>query len=68
METLMQIHPNIVRDAVSRSGISKAEIARRAEVHPNSLVGIEVVEAWNPKWFTLEALCKAVDEIKRERA
>lgn len=60
-------NPDVVRDAISRGRISKAEIARRADLHANSLTGVEY-ESWNPKWHTLCAICSAIDEIKRERA
>jgi len=60
-------HPDIVRDAIQRSAIAKAELARRAAIHPNSLNGVEQ-PAWDPRWSTLRKLCDAVDEIKRERA
>ncbi len=63
----MTIHPDTIRDAVARSAISKAELARRAEIHQSSLTGLER-EDWNPTWFTLTKLCTAAEEIKRERA
>lgn len=61
------LHPNEIRKAISQSAITKAELARRASVHPNSLATVES-EDWNPRWKTLEALCAAVTEIKAERA
>jgi len=60
-------NPQFVRDAITRGKISKAEIARRADIHANSLTGVEY-ETWNPKWHTLCAICRAIEEIKRERA
>lgn len=60
-------HPDEVRDAISRSGITKAELARKAGVHANTLANVEA-DAWSPRWKTLEALCQAADEIKAERA
>lgn len=63
----MPIHPDTVRDAVARSAISKAELARAASLHPNSLLGMEK-DDWNPRWDTLRRLCDAVQEIKLARA
>jgi len=63
----MLIHPDTVRSAVARSAISKAELARAAGMHPNSLSGLER-EDWNPRWQTLSDLCKAVESIKMARA
>ena len=60
-------HPDEVRDAIARSAITKAELARRAEVHPNTLANVESSD-WSPRWKTLEALCKAADAIRAERA
>ena len=60
-------HPDEVRNAISKSAISKAELARRAEVHPNTLANVESPE-WSPRWKTLEALCRAADAIRAERA
>lgn len=60
-------HPDKVRTAVDRQAISKAELARRAGLHANSLSDVESPD-WNPRWRTLEALCVAVDEILAERA
>lgn len=60
-------HPDEVRDAITRSAITKAELARRAEVHPNTLANVESSE-WSPRWKTLEDLCKAADAIRAERA
>ncbi len=59
-------HPAQVRDAISRSAISKAELARRAGVHANTLANVESDE-WSPRWKTLEALCQAADAIRAER-
>lgn len=59
-------HPDFVRDAVNRSAISKADLAARAEVHPNSLA--DIGPDWNPKWKTLEKLCRAAEQIRAERA
>lgn len=56
-----------LRDAVTRGGISKAELARRSGVHANSLLGLEG-NAFNPRWSTLAKLCTAADEIKADRA
>lgn len=60
-------HPDLVRDAITRSAITKTELARRAGLHPNSLTDVER-PSWNPRWLTLEGLCRAVEEIKRDRA
>lgn len=60
-------HPDEVRDAIARKGISKAEIARRALVHENTLAKVES-EDWQPRWPTLQKLCQAVDAIRAERA
>jgi len=59
-------HPDDVRDAITRCGISKAELARRANVHANTLAGVESPD-WSPRWKTLSALCDAADGIKAER-
>ena len=59
-------HPDIVRDAVERCNISKAEIARRADMHENSLRDLGT--DWSPRWKHLVRLCAAVAEIKAERA
>jgi transcriptional regulator with XRE-family HTH domain len=61
------VHPDTVRDAVARSNIAKADLARRAGIHSNTLSGMESAE-WNPRWRTLEALCGAVEAIRAERA
>ncbi len=63
----MTIHPDTIRDAVSRVGIQKKDLAERAGLHPNTLNGLERDE-WNPQWVTLSKLCTAVADIKRERA
>jgi len=60
-------HPDDVRDAIRRSRIAKAEIARRAGVHPRTLSNVEL-PGWNPRWQTLDALCRAIEEIRAERA
>lgn len=60
-------HPDEVRNAITKSAISKAELARRANVHANTLANVEDAD-WSPRWKTLEALCRAVDEIRAERA
>lgn len=56
-----------LRDAVGRRGIKKAEIIRRAGFGPNVLNSLESLE-FNPRLKTLEALCKAADELISERA
>lgn len=63
----MTTHPDTVRDAIQRSAIPKKELAKRAGLHPNTLTGVEQPQ-WNPRWNTLEALCAAAEQIKRERA
>ncbi len=60
-------HPDEVRDAITRGAITKADIARRAQVHPNTLANVESSD-WSPRWKTLEALCRAADAIRAERA
>lgn len=60
-------HPDEVRDAIARSAITKADLARRAEVHANTLANVESPD-WSPRWKTLEALCRAADAIRGERA
>ena len=60
-------HPDEVRDAINRSAITKAELARRAGVHANTLANVES-EEWSPRWKTLVALCLAADAIREERA
>lgn len=63
----MPIHPDTIREAISRSAISKVDLARQAGVHPNTLASVES-DGWNPRWNTLSRLCTAADEIKRARA
>lgn len=60
-------HPDDVRDAVNRCAIAKADLARRAGLHPNSLADLDSPD-WNPRWQTLDALCRAAEAIKAERA
>ena len=63
----MRPHPDDVRDAISRSAVTKAELASRTGLNVSSLRNIES-DSWNPRWKTLEKLCAAANEIKRERA
>jgi predicted transcriptional regulator len=65
METI-KISPDVVRIAVSRSGIAKVDIARRAGVHANSLSRIDD-PGWSPTWGTLTKLCEAIAVIRAER-
>lgn len=67
MRRLPLPHPETIRDAVARQGITKKELAERAGVHPNTLANIELPN-WSPRWNTLERLCRAADEIRAERA
>lgn len=60
-------HPDEVRDAIARSAMTKAELARRADVHANTLANVESPD-WSPRWKTLEALCRAADAIRSDRA
>lgn len=60
-------HPDEVRNAITKHAISKAELARRAGVHANTLANVEGPD-WSPRWKTLEALCLAADAIRLERA
>lgn len=60
-------HPDDVRDAVNRCAISKADLARRAGLHPNSLLNMDSPQ-WSPRWLNLVALCEAAEAIKAERA
>ena len=60
-------NPDKVRDAISKHGVSKAELARRSGVHPNTLANVEKA-GWSPRWDTLVALCDAVDAILADRA
>lgn len=53
-------HPDQVRGAIAAGTISKAELARRADVHPNTLAGV-ADPAWAPRWPTLQRLCQAVE-------
>lgn len=64
-EAIGLIHPDTVRDAVTRSKISKAEIARRAQIHSNSLANVESQD-WNPRWKTLEAIVAAIFAIRAD--
>lgn len=63
----MTIHPDVVRDAIQRSAIRKSDLAKRAQLNPNTLNKVESMD-WSPNWNTLKKLCEAVEEIKRERA
>ena len=56
-----------LRDAVSRRGIPKAEILRRAGLGPNVLNALEC-DDFNPRLKTLIALGKAADELIAERS
>jgi len=60
-------HPDIVRDAISRCAITKADLSQRSGINRSNLRDIDKPD-WNPKWETLSALCDAVRAIKRERA
>lgn len=44
-----------LRAALKRPGFTKKELARRASIHPNTLLGCESDE-WNPTANTLKAL------------
>lgn len=66
-DTITRRHPDDVRDAVNRSAISKSDLATRAQVHVNTLAELDSPK-WNPKWRTLDALCRAAEEIKAERS
>lgn len=59
-------HPNDVRDAVSRLGISKTELVTITGLNKNTLTGVER-DDWNPRWKTLEKLCLAIDSIQAIR-
>lgn len=65
MKSTKARHPNDVREAIAKRGVTKADLARRAEVHPNTLANVEK-EDWNPRWATLEALCVAADQLTGE--
>lgn len=65
-ENPMQIHPNYVRETVGELGVQKKDLAEKAQVNKNTLNGIESPD-WNPKWKTLEALCKAASAIRFKR-
>ncbi|MDZ7824522.1 MAG: helix-turn-helix transcriptional regulator [Ahrensia sp.] len=56
-----------IRDAITRRGMKKSEIANRAGLHRNRLNRCEQ-DDWNPCWLTLKALADAVDIISSERA
>lgn len=58
----MPPHPDIVREAIA-SGTSKADLAREAGIHPNTLANVADPE-WSPRWKTLEALCNAAATLK----
>lgn len=64
---MQALHPDHVRDAIKRGGITKTDLADRTGLNKNSLTGIDH-EGWNPRWQTLEKLCNAVTAIKSERA
>jgi lambda repressor-like predicted transcriptional regulator len=66
MKSTKARHPNDVREAITKRGVTKADLARRAEVHANTLADVEKPE-WNPRWRTLEALCVAADQLIGER-
>lgn len=56
-----------IRDALTRRGMKKSDIADRAGLHRNRLNGCER-DDWNPRWQTLKALADAVDTLIAERA
>ena len=59
-------HPDDVRDAIDRCGITKAALCERTGLNKNTLTGLHNPE-WDPRWSTLDKLCRAADEIKAER-
>lgn len=61
MGTKPRRSPDDVREAI-KGGVTKAELARRAGVHKNTLANVESPD-WAPRWPTLEKLCEAVDEM-----
>lgn len=58
------VHPDEVRLAISDGGVSKAALAREAKLHENTLRNIES-DDWNPRFRTLEVLCKAARKLTR---
>lgn len=61
-----RLHPSIIRVALAGRIVTKANLARRAGIHPNSLNGCESA-TWSPRWDTLKALCDALADISKER-
>lgn len=49
---------------LDRPGVTKVLLADRANVHRNTLNGLETPE-WNPQVKTLEAIMGAVDRLER---
>jgi ribosome-binding protein aMBF1 (putative translation factor) len=56
--TIERAHAEVIeriRAAVSAKAITKGELAKKAKLHPNTLIGIEDA-GWNPTAATLIAL------------
>ncbi len=62
----MDLHERI-KDTLARFGVSKAELARRATVHENTLRGVDR-EDWNAGLVIVKKVAKAADEIRAERS
>jgi predicted transcriptional regulator len=63
----MKAFTDSIRAAVTTGGIKKTELAAEAELHRNSLGGVER-DDWDPKASTLQKLVDALEAIRARRA
>lgn len=59
MQNIVRLHPQDVTVEMARTGVSRRHLAHVAGLHYNTLKGIGR-PGWNPRWETLEALCRAL--------
>lgn len=53
-----------IRAVLKKQGVTPAGLAKRAELHPNTLYGADK-EGWNPTAATLIAVEPFLDELER---
>jgi lambda repressor-like predicted transcriptional regulator len=53
-----------IRAVLKKQGVTPAGLAKRAELHPNTLYGADK-EGWNPTATTLIAVEPFLDELER---